>query len=183
MSGPFTTRRRVFLGLAGFLAVSTVGPALGHHTGNGRVKLKAVSARQRRRIQRMVVREALDLGVQPWLGLAVAHVESDFNPRALSPAGARGVMQIMPATALGEYGIEADALWHPRLNIRMGLHFLKRLIHRYQGRTDLALSYYNGGSRVGRPGKARVLPYTQAYVDKVHRLARRYARDIALGRV
>ena len=131
----------------------------------------------------MVIREARALDVPANLALAVAHAESNFDPRAESHKGARGVMQIMPATARGEYGIAPDRLWNPRINIRLGLHFLRRLIERYDGRTDLALSYYNGGSRVGVPGRARVLPATRAYVQKVHRLASHYRRQISKGRV
>lgn len=121
-------------------------------------------------VKSMVVREARALDVPVELALAVAHVESNFDPRAESHKGARGVMQIMPATALGEYGISPEMLWNPRINIRLGLHFLRRLIDRYRGRTDLALSYYNGGSRVGAPGRARIIPATRGYVRKVNRL-------------
>jgi soluble lytic murein transglycosylase-like protein len=129
----------------------------------------------------MVMHEANDLGVSPSLALALAHTESNFNPQALSPKGARGVMQIMPATARGEYGIAPDRLWDPRTNIRLGLHFLKRLHRRYGGRTDLALSHYNGGSAVGRPPYARVIPATRPYVAKVQRLQAMYRRRILDG--
>ena len=92
-------------------------------------------------------------------------------------------MQIMPATARGEYGIAADQLWDPRNNIRLGLHFLGRLIDRYNGRTDLALSYYNGGSAVGRPGNARIIPATRSYVRKVQNLRNHYRRELLRGQV
>ena len=100
--------------------------------------------------------------------------------RALSHKGARGVMQIMPATARGEYGIAPERLWDPRTNVRLGLHFLKRLQYRY-GRTDLALSHYNGGSVAGRPPNARPLPATRSYVAKVQRLQQMYRRRILNG--
>jgi len=127
-------------------------------------------------IQRLVAREAVNLGIPVPLALAVAHTESNFNPRALSPKGARGVMQIMPATARGEYGIDKELLWDARVNIRVGLHFLGRLLDRYRGRTDLALSYYNGGSRVGDLPNAKVIPATAKYVKRVQRLRRKYSR-------
>ena len=117
------------------------------------------------------------------LALAVAHAESGFDARARSHKGARGVMQIMPATARGEYGVHPDTLWNPRVNIRLGLHFLGRLIERYDGRIDLALSYYNGGSAVGRPGRARVIPATRSYVRKVQRLRSHYSRQLRRGQV
>jgi soluble lytic murein transglycosylase-like protein len=126
-------------------------------------------------VAQLVRKEAGNLGVPVSLALAVAKVESNFNPRALSHAGARGVMQIMPATAEKEYGIEHDQLWEPRVNVRLGLHFLKRLLIRYRGRVDLALSYYNGGSRVGDLPNARVIPATKDYVKKVMRLQRSYS--------
>ncbi|MBL4907501.1 MAG: lytic transglycosylase domain-containing protein [Sneathiella sp.] len=129
-------------------------------------------------IKSLVAREAINLGIPVPLALAVAHTESNFNPRAQSHKGARGVMQIMPATALGEYGIEPDLLWDARINIRIGLHFLGRLLVRYRGRVDLALSYYNGGSRVGTLPHARVIPATRSYVSKVKKLRIFYRRHL-----
>lgn len=137
----------------------------------------------RQDVKQLVIQEASRLRVPVSLALAVAHVESNFNPKARSSKGARGVMQIMPRTARGEYGIEANLLWHPRLNIRLGLHFLKRLIRRYGGRVDLALSHYNGGSAVGKPPFARVIPATARYVAKVKRLRRHYRTRLLRGQV
>jgi soluble lytic murein transglycosylase-like protein len=133
----------------------------------------------RGRIKALVAREAADLGVSVPLALAVAHAESNFDAQAESHAGARGVMQIMPATARGEYGIDPDLLWDPRINVRLGLHFLARLLRRYRGRVDLALSYYNGGSAVGRLPNARVIPATYKYVARVRRLEKQYRRQLA----
>ena len=133
-------------------------------------------------IKHMVAREARELGASASLALAVAHAESSFNPSAVSHKGARGVMQIMPATALGEYGIPPRLLWNPRVNIRLGLHYLGRLIRKYRGRTDLALSFYNGGSAVGPPHKARIIPATYPYVRKVLRLQKMYRERIYRGR-
>lgn len=165
-----TSRRQALLGLAATALASgcaTATPA-------------AIMPTTRGQVMSLVVREANDLGVSPSLALAVAHAESNFNPRALSHKGARGVMQIMPATARGEYGIAAERLWDARTNVRLGLHFLKRLQYRY-GRTDLALSHYNGGSVVGRPPNARPLPATRSYVAKVQRLQAMYRRRILNG--
>lgn len=138
---------------------------------------------ERHEVKRLVIAEAERLRVPVSLALAVAHAESNFDPTARSHKGARGVMQIMPLTAKGEYGIAPRLLWHPRLNIRLGLHFLKRLIRRYDGRVDLALSYYNGGSRVGTLPNARIIPATAGYVAKVRRLRRHYQRRLRLGQV
>ena len=136
----------------------------------------------REEVRVMVVQEALrSEQVPPSLALAVAHAESHFDPDAESTAGARGVMQIMPATGTREFGVEPNELWQPRLNIQLGIAFLGDLIDRYDGRWDLALSYYNGGSRVGYGAAAKVIPATQAYVDKVLKLERRYADDAKTG--
>lgn len=134
-------------------------------------------------VRRIVVEEAMRQGVPVSLALAVAHAESHFNPYAESHKGARGVMQIMPATARLEYGIDPDQLWRPRLNVRLGLHFLSRLLERYRGRVDLALSYYNGGSRVGDLPHARVIPATRPYVARVRELQVRYRQGLLEGRV
>jgi len=152
-------------------------------SGCGHVPVASAGPPSRHRIKRMVAVEAADLGVPVDLALAVAHAESNFDVYAISHKGARGVMQIMPATARAEYAIDPDRLWDPRINIRLGLHFLRRLLDRYRGRTDLALSHYNGGSAVGRGPRARVIPATRGYVSRVQQLRRYYRRELALDRV
>ncbi len=137
-----------------------------------------VSMDERVRIKRLVITEARRMRFPVALALAVAHTESGFDARARSRKGARGVMQIMPATSIGEYGLHPDVLWDPRINIRMGIHFLKRLLARYRGRTDLALSYYNGGSAVGVWPDAKVMPATTGYVNRVQRLRFDYQRRL-----
>ncbi len=133
---------------------------------------------KRARLKTLIRREARDIGVSSALALAVAHAESNFDPYAISPKGALGLMQIMPLTALSEYGIEPELLWNPRINTRLGLHFLRRLLVRYKGRVDLALSYYNGGSAVGNLPNARVIPATRNYVRKVQKYRAAYGRKI-----
>jgi len=130
----------------------------------------------RESIEQMVVDEAVRTGIPPSIALAVAKVESNFQPRAVSSAGARGVMQIMPKTGRDLYGVEPDALWDPQTNVRIGVHYLRSLFEQYGGRWDLALSHYNGGSRVGTPPNAKVIPETQGYVDAVLAWQRRFER-------
>ncbi len=163
-----TASRRVFIG--GLLLSTVFISGCSHAKSNRSTGYSNV--------QKLVAREATNLGIPVALALAVAHTESNFDPLAHSHKGARGVMQIMPATARGEYGIDADLLWDARINIRIGLHFLGRLLDRYEGRVDLALSYYNGGSRVGVLPHARVIPATRKYVAKVKRLRKRYRRQL-----
>ena len=125
-------------------------------------------------VKRLVVETALDKNVPPSLALAVAKVESNFDARALSPAGARGVMQIMPKTAQDEFGVGEDDLWDARTNVRLGVRFLKELHHMYGERWELALSHYNGGSLNRSGANARPHAYTRRYVDSVMKWQRVY---------
>ena len=119
-------------------------------------------------IQKFIVDEANRQRIDPALALAIAKVESDFNPSALSHAGAKGIMQIMPATAEGVFGISSDRLFDAKTNIELGVSFIKKLLARYDQRTDIALSHYNGGSAVQtQSGGLTVIPATQKYVNKV----------------
>lgn len=101
--------------------------------------------------------------------LAVIHVESGFNPRARSPKGAIGLMQIMPPTG-ARYGVGRD-LHDPVKNIGVGANYLRDLLQMFRGNTSLALAAYNAGEgNVIRYGRT-IPPFaeTQAYVTKVLR--------------
>ena len=127
--------------------------------------ITTANANNRFDIKKMVRQEAAKSNVPISLALAVAKVESDFNARALSSAGARGVMQIMPATSQQEFGISPNRLWDPRLNIRLGVQFLEQLHRQYDGRWDLALSHYNGGTVKGSTPHKR----TRNYIKNVRK--------------
>ena len=130
-------------------------------------------------IQHMLINEAQRQGVAPALVLAIAKVESDFNPSAQSRAGARGVMQIMPATALHGFNVASHDLYHADTNIRVGIAFIKQLLEQYRGNLDIALSHYNGGSAVRRAnGELRVIPATREYVRKVKDYAQQYQNEL-----
>ena len=97
---------------------------------------------------------------------AIIQIESGFNPRAVSPKGAMGLMQLMPTTA-SEYGVRNP--FDPAENIRAGVAYFRRLLDRYNQRVELALAAYNAGpTAVDRHGQ-RVPPYreTQAYVRRI----------------
>jgi len=134
-------------------------------------------------VKKIVVEEALKENVPPPLALAVAKIESDFDNRALSKAGARGVMQIMPATARGVFKTDPDALWDPRVNARLGTRFLRQLYETYGKRWDLALSHYNAGTLPRKGAIAIPHDITKSYIQKVSRWRQRYAEQASVWRV
>ncbi|MBT3703147.1 MAG: lytic transglycosylase domain-containing protein [Alphaproteobacteria bacterium] len=172
------THFRLSLTLTAALVLAVVGGVMSQAFASTATDTRPQQRWKVATIKTMVAQEARNIGLPVALALAVAKVESDFRPHLESNKGARGVMQIMPATALDEYAIPAKMLWNPRINIRLGLHFLQRLLVRYRGRIDLALSYYNGGSRVGDLPNARVMPATRGYVKKVRSWQQQYQRQV-----
>ena len=104
---------------------------------------------------------------------SVIRVESNFEARAVSPKGARGLMQLMPATA-AKLGVRNA--FDGRQNIEGGVRHLRYLVDRYGGNLALALAAYNAGvEAVGRYGGIPPYPETQAYVARVLRLVQRAA--------
>jgi soluble lytic murein transglycosylase-like protein len=114
----------------------------------------------------LIVKYANEQGIRPNLVRAVVQVESGYNPRAISPKGAMGLMQLMPATA-ALLGVRRP--FDPEENIRGGVQYLRQLLDRFDGNEELALAAYNAGPlAVDRYGN-RVPPYreTRDYVRKV----------------
>jgi hypothetical protein len=124
-------------------------------------------AATRAEVQKWIIEEAELARVPPALALAVAKVESNFRDDALGSQGERGVMQIMPTTAQGEFGIGPGLLWDGRLNVKLGLRYLERLYKQYGRRWNLALSHYNGGTLKGRGANAIPHSYNRKYVADV----------------
>jgi len=120
---------------------------------------------------RLISEAARRYGVDFTLIKAVIKAESDFNPQAVSPKGARGLMQIMPKNFknLGIYNP-----FDPRQNIMAGTKYLKRMINRFES-LSLALAAYNAGPTVVSSYN-KIPPYkeTQKYVKRVLRFYRSY---------
>jgi soluble lytic murein transglycosylase-like protein len=105
---------------------------------------------------------------------AMVHVESDFDARGLSPKGARGLMQVIPATGR-RFGVpNPDHLFYPAPNLAAGTKYMAWLLDRYQGDLDLALAAYNAGeAAVDRYGGIPPYRETQNYVKRVRASLRR----------
>ncbi len=109
-------------------------------------------------------------GVDARVVNAVIQVESAYHSRAVSPKGARGLMQLMPATGR-QYGV-LD-LFDPKVNLEAGIQHLKRLLTRYDD-LPLALAAYNAGeAAVDRFGGIPPFRETQDYVTRILRLLSR----------
>ncbi|MGI9591248.1 MAG: lytic transglycosylase domain-containing protein [Myxococcota bacterium] len=99
----------------------------------------------------VIVRESRRHGLEPNLVMAVMYVESRYRNFSVSPVGALGLMQVMPATG-EELARQHDVLWRgpqtlfdPIVNVRLGTAYLAKLIARYEGDVATALAAYNWG--------------------------------------
>ena len=108
---------------------------------------------------------AKEYNVPAALVAAVIKAESDFRPQVVSPVGARGLMQVMPATGreLNVYNLS-----DPHENIRAGTKYIRVLLDQFRGNIVLAIASYNAGpGAVKKFGRVPPYPETQKYVQKV----------------
>jgi len=118
-------------------------------------------------VKEKIVSYSILYGIDPNLSLAVAKVESDFNPQAISHKGCIGVFQIHPSLAR-RYGYKKEDLFDPDINIRLGIRILKHYLDYFRN-LELALAAYHAGfNRVIRNGyKVPNIKETKSYIRKV----------------
>lgn len=128
-----------------------------------------------KKFEPFLAQAASDFAVDLALLKAVMAAESRFNPAAVSPKGAIGLMQVMPATAQ-RYGLFADStrtiqqkLHDPETNIRLGARYLRDLQLMFPSRQELILASYNAGEGAVQKYKNQIPPYpeTRNYVQIV----------------
>lgn len=118
------------------------------------------------KIDALIKQNGAKHGVDPYLIFCVMEQESHFGIHAVSPKGARGLMQLMPGTG-ARFGVRHP--FNPAENISAGTRYLKQLIARFNGRVDLVLASYNAGEGAVVKFGHKVPPYaeTKAYVKRI----------------
>lgn len=109
--------------------------------------------------------------VDPLLLYSIMHQESSFKTRAMSYKGARGLMQLMPPTAV-RFGV--TNIWDPKQNIEGGARYMRFLLELFDGDVTLALAGYNAGEGAVMKYGNRVPPYSETQ-EYVRRIGRRYS--------
>jgi hypothetical protein len=135
----------------------------------------------RKQVADMVNRLAPQYGLSAKLVLSVIQVESGFNPQAVSPKNARGLMQLMPATA-ARFGVKD--VWDPEQNLRGGMAYLSWLMKQFRGNLHLTLAAYNAGEEaVHRHGGVPPYEETRNYVRRItQRLHDKSERSVVASR-
>jgi soluble lytic murein transglycosylase-like protein len=142
-------------------------------------RARGLGREERTRVARVIIEEAVRSELAPLLVLAVIHVESRFDARAVSPVGAVGLMQLMPPTMSEELSrsrLAPGDPFDPITNVRAGVRYLARLVGAFRD-VELALMAYNAGpNRLRRhlgAGRvpSRLLGYPRDVLARVQKLA------------
>ena len=135
-------------------------------------QLRTLPPDERARLYRLIDVTARDYRMDPALIRAVVKAESDYNPRAISSAGALGLMQLMPGTARD---LNVKNPFDPEQNVKGGVQYLRYLLDRFEGSVPLAVAAYHAGERtVVRHDGIPPIAATQAYVKRVMAFHKRY---------
>lgn len=122
-------------------------------------------------VDSLIVESGKRNSVDPLLLYAIMHQESTFKQRAVSPKGARGLMQLMPGTAR-RFGV--TSIFDPKQNIEGGARYMRFLLDYFDNSVPLALAGYNAGEGAVIKYGFRVPPYSETQ-EYVRRIGRRYA--------
>ena len=126
---------------------------------------------------KFIRRASRGYGIPEPLIAAVIKCESNWNHLARSRANAQGLMQVLPLTARGTFGVPPENLWDPATNIHVGTAYLRLLANRYNGNTTKVLAAYNAGPT--RVDARRTLPReTRGYIHCVRRWHPVYERSL-----
>ena len=137
-----------------------------------RYRSAGYAARDMKKFEPIIDTFAEEYGVDKALVKAMIHVESGYNPSAVSPKGAVGLMQLMPETARGLSVVNS---FDPVQNIRGGVRYMRFLLDSFGGNVRLALAAYNAGpSKVNRYGGVPPYGETHNYIAGVMNYRERY---------
>jgi soluble lytic murein transglycosylase-like protein len=157
-------------------------PAPSELLQNHKLFLRVAQHPNLERYKGLIDASARTQGLDPSLVKAMIAVESAFEPQAVSPKGALGLMQIMPATG-ARYGVAANArrtveqqLFDPATNLRIGTRYLRDLLERFDQDLNLALAAYNAGEGAVEQYARTIPPYpeTRDYVALVQQFEAYY---------
>ena len=126
---------------------------------------------EHKKVMELVLKLAPEYGVYPRLAMAIIRAESNFNPGAISPKNAQGLMQLIPETA-ERFNVKKP--FDPEQNIRGGLSYLRWLLAYFKGDVALVAAAYNAGEgAVNRFAGVPPYPETQGYVKRIREIFKR----------
>lgn len=143
---------------AGTSVVGTSSPLRGYTTGSAQIDNYLIDSGTRN-------------GIDPLLLYSIMHQESSFKSYAISPKGARGLMQLMPGTA-SRFGV--TNIFEPRQNIEGGARYVRFLLDLFDGDVNLTLAGYNAGEGAVQKYGWQIPPYSETQ-EYVRRISRRYS--------